>query len=262
MTQPVTGSAPPAARAHPSTWDPAGTTFGARRAVAAACMVAFAAAAAAVSGGLGPAVAALVVVDIAVMSLPWRVPRAGRSMPSIWLENLAYLVMPMGALLAAIATRPGWLGNAGSWWWYAVAVVAGAALVAGSGVDLRALASGELAFLMGPRPKQHAAAHVLSALVGPPGEEVAFRAPLLYTSGVAAVAAPPLGVLGFVARHHLAPQARDRIDRRVLVTQVAAALIFLALTALSRSVYPALVAHLLNNIPQAVLEAQRGWGGD
>jgi hypothetical protein len=224
-------------------------------------MVAFAIAVA-FAGGLGRAVAALTVVDVVVMSLPWRVPRPGRSMASIWLENLAYLVLPLGSLLAAIVMRPAWLGDAGSWWWYLVALAAGAGLVAGSGLDLRAVASGELAFLMGPRTKGHAASHVVNALVGPPGEEVAFRSPALYATGAGAIVVPALGILGFVARHHLAPQAQSRVPGRVVATQVAAALVLLALTALSRSIYPALVAHLVNNVPQAVLEAQRGWGGD
>jgi hypothetical protein len=242
------------------TWDWQSVRFDRSRVVALVALVALVAFAGALAarGGLAGVLAALVTTDIVVMCLPWRVPRAGRTMRSIVLENLTYQVMPLGALVAVVSAGPSWLTRTGSWWWYSIALLTGAALVAVSGVSLSMLFSGELAFLAGPRPAAHVRAHVAAALAGPPGEEAVFRCVVFLTYGIGAVVTPALAAVAFVARHHLPPRSAGQIRLRALGTEVAAASLLLGLTVASRSLYPAAVAHLVNNVPQAVLEIQRG----
>jgi membrane protease YdiL (CAAX protease family) len=207
---------------------------------------------------LARVLAVLVAVDVAAMALPWRVPRAGRSMRSILLENLAYQAMPLGALTAVLAAGPSWLGRAGSWWWYPISALVGTALVWISGLDLRGVASGELAFLMGPRPRAHAHAHTAAALIGPPGEEAMFRGPVLLATGASSAVISTFAAAAFIARHHLPPRPSAPFRPRVLATELAASLLLSGLVLASRSLYPAVVAHLINNAPQALLEVQRG----
>lgn len=240
-----------------STWDWGSAWLGRKRLCAAACVLAFAGAFA-FEGELARVLAALVLIDVAVLSLPWRVPRAARSMRSIWLENLASQAMPLGAVTALLVFGPAWLWHVGSWWWYPVALVLGVAVVAISGLNLRMLFSGELAFLAGPRPRAHAAVHAICAVTGPPGEETVFRGVVFLASGIGAVVMPALAAVAFVARHYLPRQAASRIGARGLVTQVAGAVVMLSLTVASRSLYPAIAAHLINNAPQAFLVVQRG----
>jgi len=257
---PAASPAAPPSPGPTSTWERHGTRLGRTRLAAALLMLAFAAALA-TEDNLTRMLAALAAADVAIMSLPWRVPRASRSVRSILLENAAYQVMPLGALAAVLVSWPSWLSRAGAWWWYPVALLAGAALVAIGGTDLRMLLSGELAFLAGPRAKAHARAHVAGALAGPPGEEAVFRGVVFMTFGAAAVVTPVLAAVAFVARHHLPPGSAPR--PRLLFTESAAAVLLLALTVASRSIYPAVVAHLVNNTPQALLEGQRGrMGGE
>ena len=66
-----------------------------------------------------------------------------------------------------------------------------------------------------------------------------------------------LGAVAFVATHHLQPGANRRRDTRVVLTEIAAGASLLMLTLASRSVYPAMVAHALNNGPGIALELQR-----
>jgi membrane protease YdiL (CAAX protease family) len=244
------------------TWDRRCARFDRTRSAAAFLLIAFASVLLA-GNGLARAVAALVAADVAIMSLPWRVPRAGRSMRSILSENLAYQAVPLCAALLVLAAGPPRIRHVGDWWWYPLALLAGAALVALSGINLAMLRSGELAFLAGPRPKAHAAAHVAGALLMPFGEEAVFRGVVLFSTGASAVIAPAVAAAAFVARHYLPPQASRSARVRDIGTQAVAALALLGLTAASRSLYPAIIAHLTNNAPQAVLAAQRGrTGGD
>src|SRR5262249_50428824 len=126
-----------------------------------------------------------------------------------------------------------------------------------SGMPLRALFSGDLAFLAKPVSRPHKAAGCVSTLAAPAGEEFLFRAPLLAASGLALLPAGLLGAAAFVARHHLPPGLHERTQPRVLATQVAAAVALGLLTWASRSIYPALLAHYLNNVPSFLLAAGR-----
>ena len=198
--------------------------------------------------------AALVADDVAIMSLPWRVPTASRSLRSILLENAAYEVMPLGALAVVLAYRPYWLSRVGAWRWYLGALLVGAALVAASGTDLRVLLYGELALLAGPQAQAHALAHFAAALVAPPGEAAVLRGVVFVTRGAAAVVTPAMAAVAFVARHHLSPGLAPRPP---LVVSESAAVLLLVLRLASQSIYPVMVAHLVNKTPQALLEGQR-----
>lgn len=225
----------------------------ARRVAAAACVAAFAVALWPL-GGSWRVLAALLVVETAVSALPWRLPRDERSAASFWTEAMAGLLAPVGAVLVVLAERPPWLTAAVDPAWLAAGALAGVALVVVDGMDVRALARGELAFLLGPTPRSHARARATCAVASPPGEEVLFRGVALAAPGA------PLALLAavaFVARHHVSPGPNGRAHTRALVVEITAAVAFLLLTVLSGSLLPALVAHVLNNAPSAALQLQR-----
>jgi len=238
-----------------STFDPRGWSLSERRVAAVACCLAYAVSLACVRGADLRILAILLVVDVLSALLPWRIPRTARSGPSFWFETLVSLISPLGAVAVAVSTDPAWLRAAGSPWWYLCGALCGVLLIAVSGVDPRGLLSGELAFILGPTPRAHGTARAFASGLGPLGEEALYRVP-----GVLVAPSTPLGLLAavaFVARHHAVPGTNGRLTRRSTLVEILAAVLLLGLTALSRSVYPALLAHLLNNIPAIVRELQR-----
>jgi len=250
----VTGGARrPAAQ---SSFDPANWPPDAPRLVAAALEVCFAAALYLV-GGFWRLGVPIVVADTCLMLLPWRYPRSERSTFSIWAEAVLYLACPTALFAVAIAGSQPWLSLVPAPQWWPVGFAVGVALVRLSGLPLRAVISGALASLAFPTTVRHKLARCVSIAGAPPGEETLYRAPLLAVHGATML---PLGVLaavGFVARHHLPPGQHGRTTRRVLATQCVAACALGALTWASRSIYPALLAHALNNTPGLLLEARR-----
>jgi hypothetical protein len=226
------------------------------RLVAAALLLAFAGVLLG-RGGIWRLGGALLVLDVAAQLLPWRYPRSPRSAVSLWAENLLYLTAPVGLLVAAVATGQPWLRAlpAAPWWLAAVALAA--ALVWLGGLPLRALLSGDLAFLMPPTTRPHKATACVSMAAAPAGEEMLFRAPLLTVTGLGALPLGLLAAVAFVGRHHLPPGLHERTTGRVLATEVVAAAGLGLLTWASRSIYPALLAHYLNNAPSLWLEAGR-----
>jgi hypothetical protein len=201
------------------------------------------------------ALGALVVAETALLCLPWRLPRSQRSGASFWAETLVGLVAPVGALAVALVTGASWLRVAGAWWWYPLGVVAGLALLALSGMRPGALFSGEIAFALGPTRRSHARARSFTTAVGPPGEEALFRGPALVTPHVASFGL--LAAVAFAARHHVQPGGNGRGAPRQTLTEVVAAAGFLLIALWSHSIYPAMVAHLVNNLPGFVVESQR-----
>lgn len=198
--------------------------------------------------------AVLLLVEAVLMGLPWRLPRDARSATSVWAETLAGLLAPLGMITLAAFTMPGWLTRSADWWWYAAAAAVGALLFALSGLGISSLFTGEAAFILGSTPRSHARARAFAGAVGVVGEELLYRAPVLI------VTSSPLGLLagtGFVARHHIQPGTNRRGTARSTVVELAGAALLLALTWWSQSIYPAMLAHLLNNLPQIVMELQR-----
>jgi hypothetical protein len=227
------------------------------RLAAAACAAAFAVALCADAGSFRAA-GVLVVAETLLLVLPWRLPRTERSVAGFWAETVCGLLAPLGAIAVAAWSGAPWLRQPGAPQWYAVGAVLGGALLWLGGMNLRALATGELAFLAGPTRPGHGHARATAILVGPFGEEALYRGPVLAAASAQA-AALPLGLLAaaaFVARHHISPGANGRDSTRAMAVEVSAAALLLALTVLSHSVYPALLAHLLNNVPSAVLQIQ------
>ena len=210
-----------------------------------------------VEGSIWRVAAALLVLDVAVQILPWRLPRAERHVASVVAEEATYLVVPTAFLVVALVQGRSWVTAGAAPWWFAVAVVLGAGLVGLSGMPMRALISGALAFMTPPIRGPHKWARATSVIVAPPGEEALFRGIAVAVSGAAAV---PLGLLAgvaFVARHHLAPGVSARTAPRIVVTQAVAAAALLALTLASGSILPTLLAHYVNNMPSLLLEVQR-----
>lgn len=241
----------PASSFDRSNWPPAVAQI-----AAAALMLAYAAAVWPVTG-VGPVLAGLLVFDVATQLLPWRYPRSQRTALSIWAEVLLYLAAPTAVLAVAVATGQPWATRPAHPGWYLVALAVGAALVWLGGTPLRALLTGDLAFLAPPVSRRHKWARCVSTAAAPPGEEMMFRAPVLAASGPGAVAFGLLAGAAFVARHHAPPGLHQRTSTRTLLARIAAATALLALTWAAHSIFPALLAHYVNNAPSFLLELQR-----
>lgn len=203
----------------------------------------------------------IVAVHALAHLLPWRVPRDDRTVFGYWFEAVACaapltagaltwaFVAPGGALMTAIA---GGRLAAG----FLVAPFVAAFLIRLSGVDLRALRTGDLAFLAGPLPAHRAVARLSTMTSAIFAEEVIFRAvPAgLTSSGPLAMA---VGATAFVSGHHMVRGSADRWSWPILRYEVAAAGMFAVLIAMSGSVWPAVAAHGVANLPQAILDVQR-----
>lgn len=196
----------------------------------------------------------LLVAEAVLLCLPWRIPRSRRSPAGFWLETIVGLLAPVAAMMIVVASGARWLSLVPEWWWFLVAGVVGLLLTSVGGMKLRALISGELAFVLGPTPGPHGLARAASNLVGPPGEEVLFRAPVLVTGVTGPLAL--LAGIAFVARHYIPPGTNGRGTTRSLLTEIVAAGLLLLLTFVSGSVYPALLAHVVNNLPHVYLQFQ------
>ncbi|HWT95348.1 MAG TPA: CPBP family glutamic-type intramembrane protease [Solirubrobacteraceae bacterium] len=225
-----------------------------RRGLSAALCLPFVAVLAAEGGTWATVVAALLLADLAVHLLPWSTPRLVRSGRSFWAESTLYLVAPTAAIVLGFALGEPWALTTPDAWWFAVAAPVGALLIWISGMDLPALARGDLAFLYSPSPRSHCAARVTAGTVAPPGEEALFR-------GLAAAPGLGLGALAlsavaFVARHHVMAGTNSRTTPRALATEIVAATALTALAALSGSILPGLLAHWINNAPIVVLDLQ------
>jgi hypothetical protein len=197
-------------------------------------------------------------VEVVLMGLPWRVPRGRRSGVSFWAESLCGTVTTVAAIVLVVTDRPGWLTAAGAWPWYLVAVAFAAVLIVLGGLNLRAVIGGELAFVFGPTRRSHSMARSYVTVIGSVGEELVFRAP-----GALWLSSTPLALLGgvgFVGRHYVPPGSNRRGAVRDTIVELAAAAGLWGLVALSGSIYPAVVCHLLNNLPQLVVELQRETG--
>jgi len=231
-----------------SAWD-------SRRLSAAAAALAFAAGIGWSHTPYGWLLASVILLETAGMTLPWRVPRLMRGAVSFWAETLVGLIAPLGTTVLVLMQRPTWLTTGSAWWWYVVAVALTIALFALSDLNLRGLFSGELSFVFGPTPRSHGSARAFASACGAIGEEFLYRAPVIL--GLYSFPLALLGGAGFVARHHLQPGTNRRGTARSTATEISAAGGLLALTMLSHSIYPALLAHLFNNVPNIVLELQR-----
>ena len=239
-----------------SSLDFANWRLGTARLTAACCELAFAAAALS-QDGVWRLAGAVVLFDVAVQALPWRLPRSERSVASIWVEEALCLAGPTVFFVVVVAQARAWATALPAAWWFPVAFLVGVALVWAGGMPIRALLSGALAFLAPPLRRRHKWSRAAAMVIAPPGEEALFRGVVLTASSAATV---PLGLLGaaaFVARHHLAPGLSARTPARAVATQIAAAVALLALTLASGSIYPALLAHYVNNAPSVLLELQR-----
>ncbi|WP_327306682.1 hypothetical protein OG730_27100 [Streptomyces sp. NBC_01298] len=207
-------------------------------------------------GGSWRAAAVLVGVDALAGLLPWRMPRTLRTGAAYWSENAIALAVPIAFIAYSAGTGADWLTQGTSWWWYAVALALDAGLLLAGGMDFRLLFSGDLAFLMGPSTPLQARTRATTGTLAPFGEEALYRSVAVTVAGPAGLVTSLLGAAAFIARHHVG-DSRWRKAPRVLAVELLAALSLLGLVALSGSVYPALLAHLVNNAPSVLLELQR-----
>ncbi|ANP56361.1 hypothetical protein AVL59_07850 [Streptomyces griseochromogenes] len=207
-------------------------------------------------GGTWRAGAGLVLADALAGLLPWRMPRTLRKGAAYWGENAIALGVPIAFVAVAAGTGAPWLTQGTAWWWYGVALALAVVLLLAGGMNFRLLFSGDLAFLLGPSTPLQARTRALTGTLTPFGEEALYRSLAVTASGPFGVLASVLGAAAFIARHHVG-DSKWRTAPRVLATELLAALSLLALVALSGSVYPALVAHLINNAPSVLLELQR-----
>jgi membrane protease YdiL (CAAX protease family) len=225
------------------------------RLAAAGCVLAYAAALMA-SGDLAWRwTGAVLVVEVLLLCLPWRMPREARSRTSFWMETLVGLSAPIGAVAIAAVTGSSWLSRGADWWWFLIAGAAGAGLIAVAGVDLKAVVSGDLGFVLGPT--RHGYARAVGGALAPLGEEALFRGVVLAAAPVAVVPTGLLSAVAFVAIHHVQPGDNGRGSSRALAAVMLGAVVLLLLTLASGSIYPAVLAHALNNVPGVVLQLQR-----
>jgi membrane protease YdiL (CAAX protease family) len=198
--------------------------------------------------------ACLVLVETSLLLLPWRLPRIRRSNVSFCVEIAVGLITPVGAMVTTLVTRPDWLTSVGNPLWYLAALGLLAVLIRAEGIDLRSVLNGDLSFIAGTTPAWFRRARSTTIVAGPVGEEFAFRGPVL-TGADPAVAI--LAAAAFVARHHVQPGRNGSGTPRARVVEVLGAVGFLVLTWSAGALYPALVAHLLYNMPGLVVELRR-----
>lgn len=199
--------------------------------------------------------ACLLIVQVVGLCLPWRLPRGGRSGASIWAETLLADVASLGAIVVAAAGNVSWVGATGTWQWYAVAPVVGLGLLLLGRTRLTSVFSGELAFVLGPTRQSHRVARAFSIATSSAGEEALYRGPVLLTPHPASLSL--LGAAAFVAMHHVLRGSSGRGTVIVVTVEVVSAISLLALVQFSGSIYPAVLAHAVNNMPGFITELQR-----
>lgn len=199
--------------------------------------------------------ACLLIVQVIGLCLPWRLPRANRSAVSVWAETLVADSAAIGAVLVAAVGNVSWVGAAGTWQWYAVAPVVGLGLLLLGRTRLTSVFSGELAFVLGPTRRSHQAARAFTIATSSAGEEALYRGPVLLAPHPASLSL--LGAAAFVAMHHVLRGSSGRGAVIVITVEVVSAISLLALVQLSGSIYPAVVAHAVNNMPGFITELQR-----
>jgi membrane protease YdiL (CAAX protease family) len=201
-------------------------------------------------------VALLLLLDIAVYFLPWRIPRLDRKNLSYGFEQFCYMVPAIGVGLAVLRSGLSWTRPTPIS--LLLAVLVGVGLMALGGLARSGLLSGDIAFISYDGAPGHALIRGFAVLAFPAAEEAAYRGPLLavlvgpsYLRWVVAVVCG----LAFVGHHYLL--AGTEFNLRQLRFQVGAAIALGVLTAWSRSLLPAILAHLIANLPQGLLEGQR-----
>lgn len=252
MTQAAQAGTRPAAT---STFDWASWRPSLPRCIAAAAVLAFSADLLLDRRGGQVLLGVVITIETLLLLLPWRLPRRVRSAASFWAESAVALLTPVAATIIAAVTRPAWLTAGCNPLWYAAAIGVAALLTVIDGVRLPAVLSGELSFIAGPTPVWFRRARATSIAAGPVGEEVAFRGTALLAAGDPLVAT--LATLAFIARHHVQPGSNGRGTPRAWAVEVVGAAAFMAITLLSRSIYPAMAAHVLFNLPGFVTEMRR-----
>lgn len=201
----------------------------------------------------------LLAIDLVIVLAPWQTPRHNRSDWSFWFETLLYL-FPLATIAAAMAIRnPEWLSLPSSPAPYLLGVILGMYLVQIGGVPVSAVLRGDVASLQGGARPWHCAARGTQIAVAGPLEEIAFRGALgLATPSVVLVALAPAV---FVLRHHLVRgMPTPRFDRS-LYLRTTYALLALSVAYSTDSVWPCIIAHVLSNLPMAVVEFQRAYIG-
>jgi membrane protease YdiL (CAAX protease family) len=209
-------------------------------------------------GGFYAELGCVVGADLLAGITLWRLGRISSLRRAQLLENIGYLAVFALAIAVTVLARPTWLAAAGAWPWYGGGIVVGLCLIWLSGLRPAAIASGELAFLAGPKPVADTIVSSAILFAGAAAEEVMFRSPALAKPMATALQAALLGAVLFVARHHFPDWASARRSApRVYAVEVAASLAFVILTIMSGSIYPAVVAHVMSNCPSAVILIQR-----
>lgn len=242
------------------TFDRASWTFGARRATAVAVTVAVSVTFLLLGEWWGTVLGVALMCEVVLTCLPWRIPRGDRSPWGFWAESLVALISPVAAVVCWWLVADDVLTDLGALYWYPVALIAGELMRRLHGPPLRAVLDGRVSFVLGPTPRSQSTARSVSTVVGGVGEEMLFRAPgILLAPSVGLTA---LCFMGFVARHHTQPGANGRGVAKTTWVEILAGVVLAALTIASGSLYPAVLAHLANNLPQAVAEARRSTDDD
>lgn len=209
--------------------------------------------------------AALIAVHAITHLLPWRVPRDDRTSFGYWIEVLVctsplvmstalWFVFPVHGTWASLLPRPPLQLSPPVW--FGIAGIGAAVLVRLSGINLASLRTGDLAFLIGPLAVDKVAARICATAFSVVAEEVVYRG---IPAGI--VSYRPVTILcaaiAFIANHHMVRGTGVQIHPRVICFEASAAMIFGGLVMLSGSIWPAVLAHTIANIPHVVLDIQR-----
>jgi hypothetical protein len=192
-----------------------------------------------------------------VTALPWRLPRRDRKVSSVAFERVLHVTPGIGVLVVAAAAGDDWIA-VGGLPWLVLAVVVGGGLIALSGMDLRALVRGDLAFLAPAEAPGHSLARAAGLVFVVPAEETLFRGEAVIGDSATALTVV-LAAVSFVALHHVG-RVRRAAGWAAFRYQVAAAVSLTALALLSGAILAPIVAHLIANAPAVVLSVQQALG--
>lgn len=201
--------------------------------------------------------APFVILDVAGGLLLWRIDRQLNSLRGRLMENFGYLTTFILIIATLAVFSPALALTFGPPYWYLAGLGSGLLLIWLSGMRVSSLLSGELAFLAGPKPWGAAIVSTAAITSGAVAEEALYRGGAIGAAGLAIVPIAILGALTFCGKHHLPGWAANRWNRRTLSVEIVSAVIFLVLVIASHSLYPAILAHIVNNLPSVVLQVQR-----
>lgn len=196
----------------------------------------------------------ILILDVLIVRAPWKVPRFNRSGLSYWAETVLNIV-PIVAISAYLL----FARNIQVWQSNLLIQIAIGILLGGVGIwisrfPIISLLNGDLASLMGPDKRSHITARFTQNTIAPPFEEFSYRvAPFVLAGPLFAIAAQVV----FVLRHYLIRGGNELILNRAFALRFVAPIVYLAIFTQTGSILIPIIAHMIQNLPNIILEGQR-----